>query len=247
MLVGDCSYRKAKPAGAKDSARAFVGALQADQLPATTDVLIASGFGEVASEPDGWQNGAFATAFLKVCRSSSEVSIGELTESVVRRASELLADRQTTTATPTVRFVTHGVSGAIWDLRPRISDGPNEIFVNSVGGTMRLIPAGSFMMGSQLTAQELNEKYPGAAVENYFAEHPQHQVTISRPFYIGAHEVTVEQFRQFIDSTGYRTEVEQDPKGGDGFSLELGPNGRSPNFNWQNPGFRLEDTARWLT
>ena len=63
-------------------------------------------------------------------------------------------------------------------LTPLISDqqSRNEI-VNSVGMKLRLISAGSFWMGGSL--------------EN---EMPVHRVTIARPFYIGVHEVTQEQY-----------------------------------------------------
>jgi formylglycine-generating enzyme required for sulfatase activity len=44
---------------------------------------------------------------------------------------------------------------------------------------MRLIPAGSFLMGS-----------PGGETDSYDDEAPQHQVTISKSFYMGIYEVT---------------------------------------------------------
>jgi formylglycine-generating enzyme required for sulfatase activity len=63
------------------------------------------------------------------------------------------------------------------------------------GVTMKLvlIPAGKFMMGSKLSPAEDVSRY--GADEPYFAlEHPRHQVTISKPFYIGVYEVTQPQF-----------------------------------------------------
>ena len=45
-------------------------------------------------------------------------------------------------------------------------------------------------------------------------EKPRHPVRISRPFYLGAHEVTVGQFRAFVSATGYRTEAEASGEGG---------------------------------
>ena len=63
--------------------------------------------------------------------------------------------------------------------------------------TMKLlkIPAGKFMMGSPT-----NEEGRAAS------EGPQHEVTISKPFYIGVYEVTVAQFDQFVKDSGYAYE-----------------------------------------
>jgi formylglycine-generating enzyme required for sulfatase activity len=60
-----------------------------------------------------------------------------------------------------------------------------------------VIPAGSFLMGS--TGDE-----PGHAVH----EAPQHRVTFARGFALGRSEVTVGQFRQFVEATRYRTRAE---------------------------------------
>jgi len=59
-------------------------------------------------------------------------------------------------------------------------------FTNSVGMKMVYIQPGSFMMGPT-TFEE----------RRYHDDGPQHEVTISRGFYMGAHEVTNAQYRQF--------------------------------------------------
>ncbi len=61
-----------------------------------------------------------------------------------------------------------------------------------------VILAGSFMMGS--SAFEDGRK------DN---EGPQHRVTFRRGFAIGQHEVSVAQFREFTERTGYRTDAER--------------------------------------
>ncbi len=62
---------------------------------------------------------------------------------------------------------------------------------------MIVVPAGEFLMGSA----------PGDenAVKN---EQPQRRVSILRGFAIAQHEVSVAQFRSFVDATGYRTDAE---------------------------------------
>jgi len=60
--------------------------------------------------------------------------------------------------------------------------------------TMKLlkIPAGKFLMGSPQDEEGRRSD-----------EGPQHEVTISKPFYMGVYEVTVEQFDQFVKDSGY--------------------------------------------
>jgi len=61
-----------------------------------------------------------------------------------------------------------------------------------------IVLAGSYLMGSSATED--------GRVEN---EGPRHRVTIRRGFAIGRTEVTVKQFRQFVDQAGYRTDAEK--------------------------------------
>ena len=85
--------------------------------------------------------------------------------------------------------------------------GGDSIITNSIGMKLVLIPAGEFLMGS-----------PDSDKDAADDEKPQHRVRITRPFYLGATEVTVGQFRRFVEQTGYRTEAETDGKGGYGWN-----------------------------
>jgi len=60
-------------------------------------------------------------------------------------------------------------------------------------------------------------------------EKPQHRVTLTKPFQIGATEVTVQEFAEFVTNTGYVTEAESDGKG------SIGPSSpkRSPELTWR--------------
>jgi formylglycine-generating enzyme required for sulfatase activity len=60
-----------------------------------------------------------------------------------------------------------------------------------------VILAGSFMMGSPATEKGRKDN-----------EGPQHRVTFSRGFAMGQNEVTVSEFRDFVDQTRYRTDAE---------------------------------------
>ncbi len=61
-----------------------------------------------------------------------------------------------------------------------------------------VIAAGSFLMGSSNRS--------GGAFDN---EQPRHRVTIERGFGLGVTEVTVGQFRKFVESSGYQTTAER--------------------------------------
>src|SRR6185369_15558862 len=71
---------------------------------------------------------------------------------------------------------------------------------------MKWIPKGHFEMGSKLTADEVASKL-GGKKEWYGGEFPVHKVGMDG-FWMGKTEVTVGQFRRFVDRTGYKTDAE---------------------------------------
>jgi formylglycine-generating enzyme required for sulfatase activity len=66
---------------------------------------------------------------------------------------------------------------------------PLEVKTRQTGIVFRLVPAGTFMMGS-----------PPSESQRYDDEGPQHQVTLTKPFYCGKVEVTQGQWRQVMGS-----------------------------------------------
>jgi formylglycine-generating enzyme required for sulfatase activity len=97
---------------------------------------------------------------------------------------------------------------------------------NSIGMTLVLIPPGEFDMGS-----------PESEADRSSSE-TLHRVRITKPFYLGMYEVTVGQFRMFLEARGYKTEAERDGKGGYG----MGSDGKwlqMPKYTWRNAGFML--------
>lgn len=68
----------------------------------------------------------------------------------------------------------------------------DKTYVNDIGMELVLIPAGTFLMGSPDNLRE-------AAND----EKPEHQVTISKPFYISKYEVTQEQWEAVMGSNPY--------------------------------------------
>ena len=96
-------------------------------------------------------------------------------------------------------------------------------WANPAGITFLPIPAGTFQMGSP----------DGQGKDD---EHPAHPVAIPRPFHMGRTPVTVDEFRSFVQATGYRTEAEQ----GGGASVPLGGGlmNQQPDASWRNPYFK---------
>jgi formylglycine-generating enzyme required for sulfatase activity len=94
---------------------------------------------------------------------------------------------------------------------------------------MELIPAGVFIMGS-----------PRGVTHGWLT--PEHEVVISKPFYMGITHVTKGQFEVFVKDTGFRTDSEA--KGlawtwtGNGF-------GKVKGASWLKPGFEQKTTTRW--
>lgn len=76
-------------------------------------------------------------------------------------------------------------------------DGVKVTVSTTIGLDLVLLPPGDFIMQPE----------PSKKFRLY--EIPPHQVRISRPYYIGTTEVTVEQFREFVDDTGYQSSIEK--------------------------------------
>ena len=76
-------------------------------------------------------------------------------------------------------------------------------FTNSLGMSFCLIPPGEFLMGG--TPEEIEEwrlVWPADTEERLAVARsagPQHRVVLSRPFYLGMHEVTQQQFEQLLE------------------------------------------------
>lgn len=144
---------------------------------------------------------------------------------------------------------------------------------NRLGMKFILVPAGEFLMGSAEAPEALAAAYPQLPANRFLEladEAPVHRVRITRPFFLGQHEVTVGQFRRFLQASGYRPESEADGTGGYGYNPDYDPaksargdafEGRDTRYSWRNPGFAQNDDhpvvnvswndavamARWLS
>ncbi len=105
------------------------------------------------------------------------------------------------------------------DVREAFNLGREEIG-NTLGMRLRLIPAGDYLRGS-LTSDE----------DSQDDERPRLRVTISKPFYLATHEVTVGQFRRFVKETNRAMPA------GFGFNPKTNTFVFGAGRDWSNPGF----------
>ena len=80
---------------------------------------------------------------------------------------------------------------------------------------LRLAPAGKFMMGSSFSLEETIRRYGGRA-QHLSCEHPSHEVTISKPFYIGVYEVTQAEWKAVMGAEPWKDKAQT--KAGDDYA-----------------------------
>jgi len=137
-------------------------------------------------------------------------------------------------------------------------DPPKKQAADLGGGVemeLLLIPAGKFKMGSGESPAETaayfnkayRENFPadgmGGLEANFFEnEHPQHDVRITQPFFLGTYPVTRGQFRQFVTATSYKTDKDQDqPRLAWGWDPDKKQFSNDEKYSWQNAGFEQTD------
>ncbi len=137
---------------------------------------------------------------------------------------------------------THVVSEILEALIDVKKDESIQSFSNSLGMKMIRIPEGSFVMGSAESdiawAMTTLAQGQPLSLEN---EYPFHKVRLSRPFYLSETEITVGQFRTFVEQTGYITDAEHD---GGGQVFDEGDNRfrTKAGSSWKNPGWKITDS-----
>src|SRR5205823_2617595 len=111
---------------------------------------------------------------------------------------------------------------------------------NSLGMKLALIPPGEFMMGSgEDDIRRALREDPTLKREFLGEDEKGHRVRITRPLYLGACEVTVGEFRKFVDKEGYKTDAEK--IGGFGFNQVTGKVEARRDYNWKNTGWPQDE------
>ncbi|HUT32285.1 MAG TPA: formylglycine-generating enzyme family protein [Planctomycetota bacterium] len=108
--------------------------------------------------------------------------------------------------------------------------------------TFVLVPAGTFTMGStDAEIKAVLAKWPEIKEEFFADEKPAHKTTLSKAFWMGKHEVTVGQFRKFVDAAGYKTDAEK----GTGYKVQFvfadGEADLVKDASWRNPYCKQTD------
>ncbi len=114
---------------------------------------------------------------------------------------------------------------------------------------MILIPPGEFMMGcTEAEIVAVLEQAGEFAKQSWFTDSVRHEaparrVRLTKPFYVGVHEVTEAQFAQFVKASGYRTVAETDGKGGKVWDRDKLDFVFRKDVNWSNPGYEPHTPA----
>jgi formylglycine-generating enzyme required for sulfatase activity len=192
-------------------------------LPEGTAILFSCASRQTSLERDELRHGVFAYSVLETLRAqagSGVITWSALVDRVQNRVAEL---------NPRQEPIQAGVMPRLVLGRRR---GSPSLITNSLGMKFTRIKAGEFLMGSPDTDKDAKDD-----------EKPQHRVRITRPFYLGVHEVTRGQFRRFVDDAGYQTDAEKDGKGGWGWNEAANKfeHGQNPRYTWRETGFEQTD------
>jgi formylglycine-generating enzyme required for sulfatase activity len=122
------------------------------------------------------------------------------------------------------------------------------VATNPIGISLVLVPAGEFMMGMGPTEVEplreivQSRRQSSDWLERQYRAAPRHCVTLRKPWFMGTTEVTLGQFRQFVDATGYVTEAEQYGFGESGqTTMDSKVSAWMKGRTWRTPGYSVTD------
>jgi formylglycine-generating enzyme required for sulfatase activity len=237
LLLVDACRNDVIPAGRKSvtlsrSLGEFVATTE--KPPEGTMLLTSCGPGQVSLEDEEFNHSVFVNYLLEGLRGQAVENDGTISLAGLYNFASLQTKKYV--ARKFNEYQTPALKGDI--------NGPFEIaaraktITNGIGMKLALIPAGESLIGSRESSEELAKAFAanGAKPEDFTSERPAHYVRLVKPFYLGSHEVTVGQFRKFVEDTGYKTDAEKDGEGGYGTNSE-GNLEQKPDYTWRNPGF----------
>lgn len=207
---------------------------QAEPIPEGILALFSCSAGQQSFEFPELKHGVFFHHVLEAWNGGAddgdkELTLDELVTFTRKRTQAFARVNLAAIQTPELK----GTFAGTWVLRDLKAA---RLITNSIGMQFRLIPEGEFKMGSSRAPEELARIFK-AQSRQFGGQQPVHRVRITRPFYMGVHEVTLQQFREFITATKYRTEAERDPKSAMGVNLATGAFTVGGQYSWLNPGF----------
>jgi len=206
--------------------------------PQGVGVLFSCNRGQRAYEHDDLKHGVFFHYILEGLKGDAQDARGSVTfeglslyvrQNVPGRVQQFFPGVE---QIPNLKADLSGIPILIDQVAGAIAKGPQpgDILTNNLGMKFAYCPPTGpegFLMGSPAT-----EKNRGT-------DETQHKVILTQGFYLGIHEVTVGQFRQFVTAENFRTEAERDGKGG---AKWTGTEWKyDPATTWRNPGFTQTD------
>ena len=111
---------------------------------------------------------------------------------------------------------------------PLVTVGERDEIGNTVGMKFKRIRSGRFLMGSPKDE------------DGHGDDEPQHEVEITKPFYVGVCPVTVGQFRTFVQDARHTTAAELDGQGW-GYDASTRKLTTGKKYTWKDPGFAQTD------
>ncbi|MDR3342889.1 MAG: SUMF1/EgtB/PvdO family nonheme iron enzyme [Treponema sp.] len=202
------------------------GLTTVEHLPQDLFVLFSTAAGAVAADGErGRRNSPFAEAFLKYMNSGEPLSL--VVSDITRETLKLTGQKQRPFQQGSI------ISDKYYSLNPGgTAPSPGVLVANPITPPPVTIPSdlvwiqgGSFIMGSPGTEGSRD------------ADEVQHRVQV-KDFYLGKYEITVGEFRQFVNTTGYRTTAETS---GGGWIYTNGTWQEKKDANWKNPYFSQQD------
>ena len=123
---------------------------------------------------------------------------------------------------------------------------------NPAGMTLVLIPPGEFLMGStpeqsalgRKMAEDVKLKPDDYAWARLKEEGPQHRVAITKPYWLGMTEVSIGQFKKFVEATKYVTQAEEFGFGNSNLKTsDATVKPEQKKTTWRAPGYAVTDES----
>ncbi|MCE9607985.1 MAG: SUMF1/EgtB/PvdO family nonheme iron enzyme [Planctomycetia bacterium] len=205
------------------------------RLPEGVVLLNSCAPGEISREDEKFGHGVFMNFILEGLGGAADkdgdgaLSLYELQSYASIKTRVYVADRFNDSQRPFYKIEGEAASME-FALLPTGPISNEKRWTNTVGLEFALIPPGEFQMGAVDDDPDADD------------DELRHKVRITKPFYLGIHEVTHAQFSQFVKADNYKTQAETDGAGGWGYDEATDTlSGPKPQYDWRNTGWPQTD------